>query len=311
MPDAVETEADHPGEIDGLMVTFAETEPSRFTAPFFQELCQTHSEGAAIQAALRYIARKEAEPAGRQIMDWLARGSIYLPILFDPDLLPLSEAKRATPICRQHDTRFLARVQQFLTDSGTSVRLVLHGLIVLDAFENDSTMVPLLRTLTHHGSERIRSQATKALCKLHPNRMLVQRQLRSHDARTRANAIEGLWGMKTTEAAEIFRMAASDLHHRVVVNAFIGLYYENDKTAFDQLIEIAGHRSPLYRAAAIWAFGQLEDPRAIPVLQTLLEDPRIFVRKKAAAVLERVQAKLAKTPPKGAKAAEPESPQAA
>jgi hypothetical protein len=293
MLDAVETKAETPGEIEGLMNTFAEAEPSRFTAAFFRELCQTHSETATIHACLRHIGRKEATPAERQIADWLIQSDSYMRMLITPDSLPVPEAMRAAAICRRQDTQFLSRLQRFLTDKQTPARLVLHGICLLGVFDESSMLVPLLRTLTHHESERIRSQAAKTLCKLRPNRMLIERQLHSHDPRTRANAVEALWEVKTMDAAEILRMAASDIHHRVAVNALVGLYYHGDQSAFDRLLEFARHQSPLHRLAAVWAFGHLGDPRGIPALEALLEDPRVFVRKKTAEVLARLQSQAA------------------
>ncbi|MGH9639741.1 MAG: hypothetical protein ACRD3Y_06745, partial [Bryobacteraceae bacterium] len=97
-------------------------------------------------------------------------------------------------ICWRHDPRFLSRLQQMLTEKQPPASAILYALSVVSAFEQAGMLLPLLRTLMHHENDRVRSSAAKALCKLRPNRLLVERQMRSPDARTRANAVEGLWG---------------------------------------------------------------------------------------------------------------------
>lgn len=300
MSETSEIQASIPEGLEGLAAELAKAELSQFTNTFFREICQNYSVTIAVQACLRCLG-EETVPGVRQIGDWVAKSSAYVPILFNPEFLPLAAARRAAVVCRRHDARFLSRILQFLTESETPERIVLHGLSVLDVLEDGGTLVPLLRMLTRHKSERVRSSAAKVLCKVRPNRMLIERQLQSYDPRTRANAIEGLWGTKTAEAAEIFRLAALDAHHRVAVNALVGLYHQKDATAFDRLLEFARHKSPLYRMAAIWAFSQLGDPRAVPVLEVLAEDPRIFVGKRASAALAELEAKLAEgaLPPAG------------
>ncbi|MGH9584975.1 MAG: HEAT repeat domain-containing protein [Bryobacteraceae bacterium] len=290
MSEAVEIGTGSLGETEDLLARFAEAEPSRLTPAFFANLCGTHSEAAAIHACLSYVARPEGAPAERQVSEWLAKSGSYIAMLLNPGFLPVPEARHAAVACRRHDPRFLSRLQQFLTEKQPPTPVILHALSILGVFEDNDTLVPLLRILTHHESEHVRSNAAKTLCKLRPNRMLVERQLHSPDARTRANAVEGLWGIKTKEAGDIFRMAASDAHHRVAVNALVGLYYQGDKAVFERLVELSHHHSALHRAAAVWALGRLGDPRAIPALQAFGEDSRTLVRRKAADVIARLQA---------------------
>lgn len=282
-----------PEGCEELLKGIMEMEPARLTAAYFRDLADTHSETAVIRACLQYVGGPEKAAGERPAADWLAKSGAYLTVLLDSDALPLADAQRAALVCRRHDPRFLSRLQQLLTEKQAPVPLILHALAVVRSFEQPGMLLPLLRTLSHHESEHVRSSAAKALCKLRPNRTLVERQLHSPDARTRANAIEGLWGVKTKEAAEVFRAAAADAHHRVAVNALVGLYYLGDETVLERLIEFSQHPSALYRMAAVWAFGRLGDQRAIPALEARSEDPRTIVRRKAAQVLAQLQAPAA------------------
>ncbi|MGH9610552.1 MAG: HEAT repeat domain-containing protein [Bryobacteraceae bacterium] len=283
----------------------AEAEAARVTPAFFRELCETHAEATVIRACLTCMARAESVPGEGPMADWLAKSGAYLPMLFNPDLLALAGAQRAAVICWRHDPRFLSRLQQMLTEKQPPASAILYALSVVSAFEEAGMLLPLLRTLMHHENDRVRSNAAKALCKLRPNRLLVERQMRSPDARTRANAVEGLWGVKSREAEEIFRTAAADAHHRVAVNALVGLHYQGDQSAFERLIRVSRHPSTLHRAAAVWAFGKLGDPRAIPALQALSEDPRMFVRRKVAEVLGQMKQMQAQTAAQADAASQP------
>jgi hypothetical protein len=284
-------------DTDRMLTELASSEPHRFAATFFRQLCEKYSKQEAIQICVGLIARGEMPPAAQKwLIGWrMARDSSYIPVLFDPDFLTLDEAKRALAAFREHDALFHLKLQRFLSNRQMPSRIVLRALSVLADLEA-STLVPLLRNLTYSEDEHIRSTASKMLCKLRPNRMLIERQLQSPDPRTRANAIEGLWHLHTMDAAHMLRLASKDPHHRVAVNALVGLYYQKDPSAFDRLLEMARHESSLFRAAAIWAFGHLGDPRAIPALEQMSQDPRPFIRRKAAEVLQRLQASREHSP---------------
>jgi hypothetical protein len=285
---------------DRMLAELASTEPHRFAATFFRQLCEKHSKEEAIQICVGLIARQQMPPAAQKwLIGWrMARDSSYIPVLFDPDFLTLQEAKRALAAFREHDALFHLKVQRFLCNRQVASRVVLRALTIL-ADLDESTLVPLLRNLTHSEDEHIRSNASKMLCKLRPNRMLIERQLQSPDPRTRANAIEGLWRLHNMDAINMLRLASKDPHHRVAVNALVGLYYQKDRTAFDRLLEMARHESSLFRAAAIWAFGHLGDTRAIPTLEQMSQDPRPFIRRKAAEVLQRLRATVVSSPDSG------------
>jgi HEAT repeat protein len=296
------TEQEKTDGVASAAAELAASEASRLTPGFFKEFFENHSEAMALGACLRVIAAGEPAAVVRSVAEWLIRGSAYVSVLLDPKLLSPEEAKKAAAVCRAIDPRFLGKVQQFLTDPDAPVQVVTGGLSLLGDNE-PGTLVPLLRTLSHSGDQHIRSLAAKALCKLRPNRMLIERQLQSHDPRTRANAVEALWGLKTAESAEVFRMASADVHHRVAVNALIGLHALGDESAFGRLTALTQHPSALFRMAAAWALGYLKDPRGAAALEALERDPLLCVKRRAAAALAELHAAQAENTSSGSEAA--------
>ena len=119
---------------------------------------------------------------------------------------------------------------------------------------------------------------------------MVKRQLGSENGRVRANAVEALWHLPGEEARHIFELAVNDPHHRVVINALLGLYYQNP-TALERLHKLAFHKSPYFVAATVWALDRLRDRNSIPVLEQLSEScPDLTIREKTKQILAEMAA---------------------
>jgi hypothetical protein len=163
-----------------------------------------------------------------------------------------------------------------------------RALDLIEKMRSYDDILPWLWSLSEHEDQRVRSKAVKLLCKAKPKKRIIERLLKSDDARVRANVIEALWFFQTSDAASVFRSALSDPHHRVVVNALIGLYHQHDAVAMEQLIGLSAHPSQMFRRAALWAFLYLHDERAIEPLKSLVQDPSQIVREKAHTTLAKL-----------------------
>ena len=106
------------------------------------------------------------------------------------------------------------------------------------------------------------------------------------DSRMRANAVEALWGDKTSRAASVLWRAATDVDNRVVGNALFGLYELQDQNVTPYILTMAGHEKPQFRATAAWTMGQTGDPQFLPALEKLTHDLYAPVRKSAARGVE-------------------------
>jgi HEAT repeat protein len=61
------------------------------------------------------------------------------------------------------------------------------------------------------------------------------------------------------------------------------------------MIEASQSPDPLFRAAMAWCFGFIRDERCIPLLEGLLKDPSIVVRKRAERSLAQTLTPLGRT----------------
>jgi HEAT repeats len=268
-----------------ILATLAKGDHAKF-ASFFQRVRQAYPDEVT-HIVLRYIATHPDSEAGREMAAWLASNNAYLTLLFDPDFLPLEEARRAIHVMRTSDARFASKLSRAMEETTAAGSLV-RALTLLEDIEDYSPFYPRLCTLTWHPDNFIRSKAVLALCRMRPNRSLIDRQLESPDARVRANAVEALWHAAPGSATRVFQEALADDHHRVVVNALVGLYYHKDESYYDKMVALAAHPEPRFRAALAWALGRIPEPRLIPLLQTLTQDSSHEVRSRAASSLARI-----------------------
>ena len=162
---------------------------------------------------------------------------------------------------------------------------LVRALKLMEDIEDYSAFYPRLCPLTWHPDNFIRSKAVLALCRVRPNRSLIDRQLESADARVRANAIEALWHAPERSAMRVFQEALADNHHRVVVNALVGLYYHKDESYYEKMVALGNHPEPRFRAALAWGLGQIREDRLVWLLEKLAADASPEVCERAEAVL--------------------------
>lgn len=253
---------------------------------FFQELRQADP-AKAIRTCVLYLSEKGSDKLSAQLIPSLAATEHYLSAVLDPELLSLESAKRVCSLFRKADPYFFSYLSRlaFSTERSSSPAFTTRALAILDELSKDDPVVPWLRQLTTHPDERVRSKAVKVLCRLRPSKSTVELHLQSTDPRVRANAVEALWHTPSADATQIFKSVLNDLHHRVVANALVGLYYRKDPGALNTIVNLTAHPSPRFRVAMVWALGHLADRRAIPVLQKLVADPAEAVREKAQRIL--------------------------
>lgn len=265
-----------------ILAALAKGDPAKFTS-FFQRVRQAYPEEVT-QVALRHIASQPENAASREMAAWLSAERPYLTILFDPEFLPLEDARRAIAIMRAADEKFAGKLSRAMEET-TAASYLVRALTLMEDIEDYSAFYPRLCTLTWHPDNYIRSKAVLALCRMRPNRSLIDRQLESPDARVRANAVEALWTAPQGSAVRVFHEALADDNHRVVVNALLGLYHHKDQSYYERMVALARHPEPRFRAALAWALGQIREKQLLPLLEKLAADPSPEVRTRAEAML--------------------------
>lgn len=265
-----------------ILATLAKGDPVKFSS-FFGRVRQAYPEEVT-HIALRLVAQDAQNEPGREMAAWLAAERPYLTLLFDPEFLPLEAARQAIAVMRSTDQKFarkLSRAMEETTDANSLVR----ALTLMEDIEDYSAFYPRLCTLTWHPDNFIRSKAVLALCRMRPNRSLIDRQLESPDARVRANAVEALWHNNQANATRIFQEALADDHHRVVINALVGLYYYKDESYYEKMVALASHPEARFRAALAWGLGEIREERLLWLLEKLAADPTREVQTRAEAAL--------------------------
>ncbi len=112
--------------------------------------------------------------------------------------------------------------------------------------------------------------------------------------RTRANAVEALWGKDTAYARALLRSAARDTNNRVAGNALFALYSAGEVWTIGELLKMTVSEVPRRRASAAWVMGETGDRRFADALGGLTGDNNAKVRKQAFSALERVRTADAK-----------------
>ena len=237
--------------------------------------------------ALRHLAQDPKSPLVSVLSTLLSRDELYLFYLTDPGEFTHKDAASVARLLAKRDKRFYVKLTDFAGDDLTDDR-VTRILQIAETLGAAGLMVPWLRRMTRHEDPFIRQRAVMIMCQAGNNPLLVERQLQSTDARVRANAVESLWAVSTPAAHALLEYATQDSHHRVALNALVGLFMQGDANAIER---IGGHTrssSPAFRIAAAWALGLTGKAEAWPALNALLSDPIEQVRESAVRALEKV-----------------------
>jgi hypothetical protein len=256
------------------------------------------------------IAAMKLEASGKRVPGLQLHSSLdigddsLVEPLCSPGILQLdaavSLAKKMVQLDPQLDIRVAARLRE-TGEQRTSDDLLLHILEILDAISDCSRLLTRLTPLLRHPNTRIRSKAARLIGRANLNVDRTRQLLASDDPRVRANAVESLWPCSPA-CIGVLREAVEDPHHRVRVNALVGLCHLGEERAFSQLEALAEDVRPIVRRAALWGMGKLGDRRFAATMTKSLEDPASSVRRMA----ERALGQLAPTEPETAVETEPE-----
>ncbi len=274
----------------GLITSDAEA----FVA-LFRRLRRTYPR-EVLRMVVRYLGNNQETTAlSSEMIGWLKMKN-YFELLLDPDFLAIDQARKVAERLRVEDSaNFFLHFSRLTTETDSREKwpLLRRALAILEGVGEHAVLFSWLRGLTTYPDEQVRSKAVKAFCQLKSSTLVVQSQLVSPDPRVRANAIEAVWRLQTPEAEQVLRSAALDPHHRVVMNALVGLHFHRDAMAWARLLEYAEHASEAFRLAAVWALGYLSEPAGVPVLELMAkQDSSQMVREKAGRTLESLRPAL-------------------
>lgn len=159
-------------------------------------------------------------------------------------------------------------------DGGRSGR----ALDILDETSQGRRLLPILGHLPDSHDPRISARATLFVGKRVQSADWTARQLSRSDPRIRANAVEALWGVKTSTAMHLFEECVKDPHNRVAGNALVGLHIGGREDAIERVIEMSNDDHPERRITSAWAMGRLAVDGFAERLTEMVRDEDLNVR---------------------------------
>ncbi len=254
----------------------------------------------AFRRAVLPALRAGVPPGCRQFLIDMMLESGLLP-LAEPTIFPLDEelaiAREVALRDRMLDLKLARRLSPIVEPVPDEVALRLLDLLAV--VSKDNRILPLVVRLLSDPNPRLRSKTALLIAHSNMSPQTNTRLLSERDPRVRANAIEALWGSTTATSRILYREATRDGNNRVVGNALLGLYLLGDTSSIPQILKMAAHPDPLFRATASWVMQQTGNPRFIPVLQQLVRESRPGARNRvfqAITVLKRAAARFAASP---------------
>ena len=165
-----------------------------------------------------------------------------------------------------------------------------RALDILDEISEGRRVVPLLNHLIDHPDKKISSKAALLIGRRVQNIAWAARVIaEGEDPRTRANAIESIWGGSSAGAVDLFHASLNDSDNRVVGNAIVGLHLAGDPEVSNVVIKFAEDFKPEFRMTAAWAMGRVGDPIFVPLLTPLIKDSHPGVRRAALKALHGIR----------------------
>jgi hypothetical protein len=261
-------------------------------------------QAAFLRGTMAILKRQEDSPGVQFLIALLVESGLLLQALVDPGLSKESalEVARAAMVHDAMTDVALARAMaQNLAEPGAPLNHDQMGRImeILEEISDGARIFPSLVRLLRHSNPNVRSKAVLMIGRGSRSARWVRHRLADTDPRIRANALEGLWGVKTDEARQLLQSLVHDPNNRVAGNAILGLYRLGDSSVIPDLMNLARHESAMFRATAAWVMGESGDPRFTEVLAGLMRDPNAILRKRAFSALGNIRAamgKLGQTP---------------
>ncbi len=263
-----------------------------------RDLCERDPR-AFQDAAVRVVKTSYSSRGVQYVVGLLASSDLLLVALCNPALTrddAISLARAALNLDNTMDVR-LAKTLAEKAGAGLPAVAAARLMDVLDAVSGGNRIMPSLLRLLRQPDLQLRSKAVLMIGRASRSVKWVQNRLSDADPRTRANAVEALWGIDTAEARDLLRSAAADNNNRVAGNALFALYRMGDTWANAELLKMATAEAPLFRASAAWAMGETGDPCFLEALAHMMGDANALVRKRAFSALGRLKNAAARQRP--------------
>jgi len=226
-----------------------------------------------IRASVELVRQGKLGPGEEFIGKLLSNSPQTLFFVANPLLCSLVDGIALSRIIAAADPGFDLKLVRHAREArwldGSEDAFLIQVLELLSSFSDGLRIFPYLMHLLRHQDERIRSKATLLIGRARKDPRWVSNFLGEKDSRIRANAVECLIGQTNPDALKVLRLATRDSNHRVVANAWLGLYLAGETKAGQALMNLANSSEPADQAAAAWAMGRSGDSFFAGQLKTL------------------------------------------
>ncbi len=224
-------------------------------------------------AAIRVVAASKPSEGLRHLILSLAKDKRLSLGLLDPQVCTLQEALSVTRAVAENGAPPLQSAFEMALNkalqgqaSPSKSERILRILDILSATSGQNCWSSFQVELMAYPDKIVRSKAALLIGRSTRNVGWIARRLLDRDTRVQASAVEALWGLDPEEVKPHFLSALKSSNNRVAANAALGLYLCGDTAAMQVLLEMLRHTDPLFRLSALWAIGETQDERFLPVL---------------------------------------------
>jgi hypothetical protein len=252
---AIESFTDQDSSAKQLLTQLASTDPASFFA-----------------AAIGVLAVAKPSVGSRYLILSLAKDKRLGISLLDPDICTIQEAVAVTRAAADAGAQLQSTFEMTLNktlqgqSSPQKSERILRVMDVLSVTCGQNCWNSFQVELMAYPDKVVRSRAALIIGKSTRNVAWIARRLLDRDPRVQASAVEALWEMDPEETKPHFLSALKSKNNRVAANAALGLYLCGDATAVRLLLEMLRNPDPLFRLSALWAIGETQDERFLPVL---------------------------------------------
>jgi HEAT repeats len=251
--------------------------------------------GVFFAAGIRVVAAVKPSEASRYLVQTLAKDKRLSIGLLDPKVCTAQEAMAVSRAAAEAGAQLQSTFEMALNKalqgqaSPQNADRILRILDVLAVTCGQNCWNSFQVELMAYPDKVVRSKAALLIGRSARNSAWLGRRLLDRDTRVQANAVEALWGLDAAEATPHLLGALKSKNNRVAANAALGLYRIGDVQAIRVLLEMLRHEEPLFRLSALWAIGETQDPRFLPVLAKYFENAKGKLRLAAAGAMSRIR----------------------
>lgn len=234
------------------------------------------------ECALRAMAELPESTGIRFIATLVPLSEPVLELIANPKAFEYAGSKRIVEVMRRIDTQTEAKLVRLISQNPArplppqSTDRILD---VVDEITDSPRLVPVLMQIFRSASPYLRARLSLSIGRLHRNKEWIEERMRDPDSRVRANAVEANWGQKDEPALSLFAAALRDVHHRVIANGAVGLYYAGDLRSLRMFGELLESPVAATRSAGLWAIGHVQDTRFQGRIAGVNEERDVMVRR--------------------------------